>query len=305
MSALYLSFASIKKKILQLISRYEKINSKYISCFPGIDTNLKHIFEAFSFNEKKFLSFFPTYGMIDVYSRIYKLKIIKVPEKEISQFLNKKIIKTAAFIYFAIPNQPSGKIVSYQQMIKILKIANKFKKIIIIDEAYLDFSDQKSLAPFVRKFKNLIVLKTLSKNVGIAGLRFSYMLSNPNLSKIINAFRPPYDISHFSIKAAKYFFKNKKILKDYLSEIKKSKRFVIDICLKKNFYLQETKANFFYVYFKKSQCIKIVRFLKRKKILIKHLSNTNNYKNSIRVSYGSIKQMRFFFKILQQARKIK
>ena len=89
-------------------------------------------------------------------------------------------------------------------MIKILKIANKFKKIIIIDEAYLDFSDQKSLAPFVRKFKNLIVLKTLSKNVGIAGLRFSYMLSNPNLSKIINAFRPPYDISHFSIKAAEY-----------------------------------------------------------------------------------------------------
>ena len=79
------SYPKDKKKILQLISRYEKINSKYISCFPGIDTNLKHIFEAFSFNEKKFLSFFPTYGMIDVYSRIYKLKIIKVPEKKILQ----------------------------------------------------------------------------------------------------------------------------------------------------------------------------------------------------------------------------
>ena len=299
------SYPKDKKKVLELISRYEKINIKYISCFSGTGTALKYIFEALSYKENKILSFFPTYGMIEIYSKIYKLKITKILDREIQNSFKKKSIKNSAFIYFANPNQPSGTIIPYKKMVEFLRFSEKFKKIIIIDEAYIDFSRQKSLGIMVKKFNNLIVLKTLSKSIGIAGLRFSYMLANPSIANLINTYRSPYEISHFSLKAAEYFLSNPKILKNYLFEIKKSRDFVKKECEKYNYSLKETEANFFYIYFNKNKTFKIVNFLKKKKILVKHLANIDFFSNSIRVTYGSVKQMKLFFKVLKNSKLIK
>jgi len=142
------SYPKDKKKVLELISRYEKINIKYISCFSGTGTALKYIFEALSYKENKILSLFPTYRMIEIYSKIYKLKIIKILDRYIQNSFKKDSIKNSAFIYFANPNQPTGTIIPYKKMIEFLRFAEKFKKIIIIDEAYIDFSSQKSLLDF-------------------------------------------------------------------------------------------------------------------------------------------------------------
>ena len=120
------SYPKDKKKVLELISRYEKINIKYISCFSGTGTALKYIFEALSYKENKILSFFPTYGMIEIYSKIYKLKITKILDREIQNSFKKKSIKNSAFIYFANPNQPSGTIIPHKKMVEFLRFFELF-----------------------------------------------------------------------------------------------------------------------------------------------------------------------------------
>ena len=214
------------------------------------------------------MSLYPTYGMIDVYSRIYSLKIKKIPEKDILFFLKKNIKKNFAFLYLANPNQPSGNIIRYQELNKIIQLAKKHNKFIVIDEAYIDFSGQRSFSSAVKKFSNLIVLKTLSKNIGLAGLRFSYMVANPKISQIINCIRPPHDLSHYSIKVAEHFLKDKKILKNYIKQIKNSKKFVKTKCKDLKIDFKFTYANFFYIYLIKKNIPKIVQILKKKKYLL-------------------------------------
>ena len=145
-------------------------------------------------------------------------------------FSKKATNKKVAFLYNANPNQPSGRIIKKDLINKIIKKARSKNKYIIIDEAYIDFSNQKSCSQMVREYKNLIILKTFSKSTGIAGLRIGYMICNPNISKIINVIRPVFDISYFSVKVAEYFLLNPKILKNYLKEIQICKKFVVQEC---------------------------------------------------------------------------
>jgi len=297
------SYLTTPQKLINLISRKEKLNNKYINLVPGSESAIKYIFEIFSEKNNKVVSIYPTYGMIDVYSKIYQLKLEKFYENKIENFfLNSTYNKKVAFLYIANPNQPSGRIIKKDLINKIIKKARSKNKYIIIDEAYIDFSNQKSCSQMVREYKNLIILKTFSKSTGIAGLRIGYMICNPNISKIINVIRPVFDISYFSVKVAEYFLLNPKILKNYLKEIQICKKFVVQECLRRKLDFLDTQANFFYIFLKKNKIKKIYKFLKNKKILVKS-KYSKGFKvmdNSIRVTYGSKQQMSYFFKQLDK-----
>ena len=202
----------------------------------------------------------------------------------------------------ANPNSPSGKILNNKIIIGILKKAKKKKKIVIVDEAYIDFSKEKSISYLIKRYDNLIVLKTFSKCIGIAGLRIGYMIANPKINNAINAIRPPHDISIFSIKVAEYFLSNKKIWKNYLKKINLSKNFVNKECEKRNIKFLNTEANFFHIFFNKNKIFQIVRYLRNRKLLVasKYLGNYKSYNNSLRITYGSVKQLKVFFKMLDR-----
>ena len=293
------SYPSNPKKLVSLIAKNENINKKYISLVPGSDSAIKYMFEIFSGTKSKVITLSPTYGMINVYSKIYQLKLIKVYENEISKkFFSNAIYKKSSFLYIANPNQPSGWTINKKLIHKIIKKAYSKKKYIIVDEAYIDFSKQESCTKLVNKYKNLIILKTFSKSMGIAGLRIGYIICHPNISKMINSVRSIFDISHFSIEVAEYFLKRKSLLKDYLSEIKKSKKFVEKECLKRNLNFLNTDANFFHIFLSNKKIKDISNFLSKKKILVKskHSKGFDVLKNSLRMTYGSRKQMSYFFK---------
>ena len=97
---------------------------------------------------------------------------------------------------------------------------------------------------------------------------------------------------------AEYFLKRKNLLKDYLSEIKKSKKFVEKECSKRNLNFLNTDANFFHIFLSDKKIKKISNFLSRKKILVKskYSKGFNVLNNSLRMTYGSKKQMSYFFK---------
>jgi len=302
-SDLIQSYPSSKERLVGLISKRERIDKKYINLIPGADPGIKYIFDIFFSQRGNVLSIYPTYGMIDVYCKTHKYKLSKISENNFDSFLLKnKINSKTLFIYLANPNSPSGKILNNKIIIGILKKAKKKKKIVIVDEAYIDFSKEKSISYLIKRYDNLIVLKTFSKCIGIAGLRIGYMIANPKINNAINAIRPPHDISIFSIKVAEYFLSNKKIWKNYLKKINLSKNFVNKECEKRNIKFLNTEANFFHIFFNKNKIFQIVRYLRNRKLLVasKYLGNYKSYNNSLRITYGSVKQLKVFFKMLDR-----
>ena len=302
-SDLLQSYPSQKESLIKLISKKEKVNKKYINLIPGADPGIKYIFDIFSAQKGNVLSIYPTYGMIEIYCKTHKYKLLKIKESNFNDFLSKnKINSKTLFVYLANPNSPSGKLLDKNIIMKILKKAKKNNILVIIDEAYIDFALEKSFSNLVKNYSNLIVLKTFSKCIGIAGLRLGYTIANPKINSAINAIRPPHDISIFSIKVAEYFLSKKKIWTDYLKMINLSKTFVNNECKKRNFKFLNTEANFFHIFFDKKKILKLVKYLKNSNFLVasKYLGSYKSYKNSLRITYGSVQQIKVFFKMVDK-----
>ncbi len=291
-------------KILRVrIAKYEKVNEKYIELAPGSDGALKYIFEIFTFNNSRLTTIYPTYGMVEVYSKIYKYYLNKVRIHNYNSINSKLFFKKKVdWIYIANPNQPDGKIINYKEILEIIKIAKKRKITIVIDEAYIEFSKQNSLCKLVKSYENLVILKTFSKFWGLAGLRIGYIVANPKFIKIYNALRPIFDISSLSISISEHLLKNEKIKNDFVNEIAKSKKYMENECKKRNLDFINSEANFFYIKFPKNLVHKIYKKLVQNKILVRPTfkSRIKNLNNTIRITLCEKKIMLKFFTILSK-----
>lgn len=294
------SYPTNRFPIVKLISKKENIKIDQISITPGADAVLKYVFEIISNLRGNVLSVYPTYGMIDVYCEIYNKRHIKIKESELEEFKNPKNYRNISLVYIANPNSPSGKMIPNKIISKIAKYSKLRNIIFIIDEAYIDYSKYKSLKGMIKKNKNILIIRTYSKFFGLAGLRIGHIMANDKLIYAINSIRPPHDINNISLNILKYFLLKKK--DNYINQINKSKNYINNYCKKNNIKIFMTEANFFHIFTEKQKILPVIEYLKKNKILVK--SNYLNFsnvaysgpKNTIRVSIGSTKQMKKFFK---------
>jgi len=195
---------------------------------------------------------------------------------------------------------PDGQVIEKEQILKLIKLSNKKNFFLIIDETYIDFSNYKSLKNLVPKNKNLIVIKSFSKSLGLAGLRLGYLIANSNILKLVNKIRPLADISSLSAEIALILLRDNDYKKKYINEIKKNKKLVKHQSKKLNLKLIETETNFFHLIFER-KTDKIQKILKKNKILVRKnkIIVDNIFKNTLRVTYSNKKNMNFFFKKLK------
>ncbi len=298
------AYPTNRETVAKLIAKKEKISIDQVSITPGADSVLKYVFELISHDKGEVLSVYPTYGMIDVYCKIYRKKHNKIYEYNLDSFLIKKNYSNISLVYIAYPNSPSGKIISKNIILNIAKICKEKKILFVIDEAYIEYSKYDSLKDLLKKNNNILIIRTYSKFFGLAGLRIGHIMCSKEIIQAINSIRPPHDISNLSLKILEYFLKKKK--DTYLSEFNKSKKYIKDYCLRKKFNFVLTEANFFHIFFDESKIKKVLLGLKKSNILAKsnylNFSNTlyKGPKNTVRVTIGSVKQMKFFFNTLNK-----
>jgi histidinol-phosphate aminotransferase len=159
-----------------------------IFCNPGTD---------------KALTFTPTYGMYEVSAAINDVDMIKVPLDENFQI---DITKTEPWlsdiylklIFICSPNNPTGNCMRYTD---IEYIISRFNGVVVIDEAYIDFTDSQSFIKLIGKYPNLVVMQTFSKAFGLASARVGMAWSDPVIVQYFNKIKPPYNISTQNQKA--------------------------------------------------------------------------------------------------------
>jgi histidinol-phosphate aminotransferase len=138
----------------------------------------------------------PTYGMYEVSARINNIHLKKIsltPEFQINlNAIEESIDMHTRIIWLCSPNNPTGNSLDRNDIELIL---NNFEGIVVIDEAYINFSRQRSFIPDLPEYPNLVVLQTLSKAWGLAALRIGMAFASEAIINIMNRIKPPYNIS--------------------------------------------------------------------------------------------------------------
>lgn len=193
----------VQNKLKQRISEIKSVVINTIFLGNGSDEIIDLCFRIFCEPGKdKALTFTPTYGMYEVSAAINNVELIKlsldenfqIDVSQALQILNDESIK---LIFICSPNNPTGNTIKATEYI----IAN-FKGIVVVDEAYIDFSMDASLSTKIGKYPNLIVLQTLSKAWGMASLRIGMAFSSNNIIGLLNKVKPPYNISSMNYNTA-------------------------------------------------------------------------------------------------------
>ncbi len=215
-----------QRELKTAISRLKGVEEEKIFLGNGSDEIIDLTFRIFcNPGTDKALLFTPTYGMYEVSASVNDIKTIKIPLSDtfqldierIKQNLSDNQIKVA---FICSPNNPSGNSMNYHD-VEFL-IAN-FNGIVLIDEAYIDFSDKQSIIRLIDKFDNLVVMQTFSKAFGLASVRVGMAFSNPGIIHYYNKMKPPYNISSINQKAVLDKLKKNDEYKEQVTQIKEEK----------------------------------------------------------------------------------
>ena len=175
----------------------KQVKSEQILLGNGSDEVLDLIFRTFCEpGEEEVLILPPTYGMYSVLAKLNNIIVKEVPlnknfEIEIDSVLEAVNQKTK-IIFICSPNNPSGNAIPLDQIEQLL---DRFKGILVVDEAYIDFSEQKSALSILDQYPQLLVCQTFSKAYGLAGIRLGMCYANPLIIDYFNKIKPPYNVN--------------------------------------------------------------------------------------------------------------
>jgi histidinol-phosphate aminotransferase len=163
----------------------------------------------------------PTFAMYKIIAVNTGNKVVEVPldkkfDLDVEAMISKMRKNFPALIFLSSPNSPTGNIFGRK---KIEALIRKAPGVVVLDEAYAAFSGQ-SLLPLVKKYDNVIFLKTLSK-LGMASIRLGFLIGNPDILAQIDKVRLPYNINSLSQVAAGFFLDNKDEFAKQINEITK------------------------------------------------------------------------------------
>lgn len=165
----------------------------------------------------------PTYGMYEVSANINDVEIRKVALTPDFQLQPDKILAAAdtnsKILFICSPNNPSANKAKREDILFLLE---NFKGLVVVDEAYIDFSDEPSLTTELDRFPNLLVMQTFSKAWGLASLRLGMAFASEELIRILNKIKPPYNISGLTQETVLAAIKDKakvdRMIQDILAE---------------------------------------------------------------------------------------
>jgi histidinol-phosphate aminotransferase len=275
------------ERLVAALSSYTKVPSEMIGVGNGSDQIIDLILTNFASKQTKILTSEPTFGFFEERCKLYSIPTIKIPftnsmTLELEKFRSNA--KKAMILYLDSPNNPTGFQFEKNELEQLIR---EFEGLVIIDEAYVEFSDY-SVLDLAKKMGNLIVLRTLSKSFGLAGLRIGYFVANKKVVDVFNrVIQYPYPLNTIAIEAGILALQKSKYFLDVVNQIKKERSRIIEkLRNMKVFEVFDSNANFvLFVVHGASQ--RIYKALIEQGILVKNLGKIGNHEGCLRVTVGS------------------
>jgi len=271
-----------------IASRYgfEKEN---VFCGNGSDEVLALSFLAFCRKEDTVV--FPdiSYGFYPVFASFFDLKYKEIPLKDDFSIDITDYFSDCGTVYIANPNAPTGKTLLPSEIEKIL-VKNK-NHVVVIDEAYCDFSDCTCMG-LIEKYENLLVVRTFSKSYALAGARIGFALGNKELISDLEKAKfsfNPYNLNRLSIEMGAAAISDKEYFEKTVSIIKENRQKLTDGLRRLGFSVLDSGANFVFAKKDGEDGEQLYLKLKENGILVRHFSK-ERIKDYLRITVGTEEQ---------------
>lgn len=256
-----------------------------IICVNGGDELLNLAIRAFC-DEKRPIAYpTPTYSLYPALAQMANCPAVEIPfDKEFN--LPAKLASTdAALTIVCNPNAPSGTFIPKEEL---GQLADEIKAVLLIDEAYVDFAEDNGLE-LVKKFDNVIILRSMSKGYSLAGLRFGFGIANKNIIKGLNKVKDSYNTDTIAIAAATAAIKDQQYFRNNIQKIKTERKFLTEKLIELGFDVPTSQANFVLAKSHKARAIDIYEKLKDRNIYVRYWAYPD-IKDKLRITVGTSEQ---------------
>jgi histidinol-phosphate aminotransferase len=279
----------LQKKLKQKISEIKGVPENNIFLGNGSDEAIDILFRAFCRpGIDNVIITPPTYGMYEVSADINDAELRKAPLTPdfhlTPEKIAEKIDESTKLIFICSPNNPTG---NSMDPAAIKTILASFNGIVVIDEAYINYSEQKSFIYELKDYANLVVLQTLSKAWGLAALRIGMAFASKEIIQVFNKIKPPYNINHASQQLALQALDNKSQIDTWVKQIISERDQLVSALKQFNFviHIYPSDANFILVKTKDPR--KIYSYLVGEGIIVRDRSNVELCEGCLRITVGT------------------
>lgn len=299
-NSLYLYSDPKLKKIKQAIADFYSVTPEQIFVGNGSDDVIAFAFMAFGGLGGEFCCPDITYSFYPVFADLFKVNLEQIPLKDDFSVDANDYIGKNKNIIIANPNAPTGLALTHEEIELIVK--TNPDNVVIIDEAYADFSEGTSVVDLVDKYENLIVTQTFSKSRSLAGLRVGFSVSSKiladDLEKLKYSFNP-YNVNTLSVEAAAAAISDREYYEKTIAETIEIREFTKSELIKRGFTLTDSKSNFVFAKTDKIPSSELYEELRKRGVLIRYF-NSPRISDYFRMSMGTMEQMKKVIEIIDE-----
>jgi histidinol-phosphate aminotransferase len=288
--------------LVEAISEYTNFPKEGIVAANASNEIIQGIFQAICDSTDKLVAISPGFAIYPYLSQIMDLNLAEVPLLEDFSFDVPAIIKEgkdAKLVVLALPNNPTGTTISID---KIEEIAQNINGIFVVDEAYFEFS-QKTAISLLDRYDNIIIIRTLSKAFGLAGLRLGYLLTNAEIASAVQKAKLPFSVGIFGQIAGEILLKKNEYIKNVVKKILDEKEKVFSGL--KGIPTIEPVPSFTNFILFRTQSVsgkELFEEMYRRGVLLRFF-NTPRLKDTLRVTIGKPEGNEIFLKTLKEVLK--
>ena len=294
-------------KVISSLTKYIKLDKRYLLVGNGAIEIIYNFCFAFLSKNTKVLIPVPTFQEYEIAAKLNNCKVSYFTTMNLSenldQFLSK--IPKQGCVFLCNPNNPTGKLLSKNQILVIIKTAKNLSSIVFIDECFIEMvpDSNQSTISYVKKYDNVFVLRSLTKSFGLAGIRIGYAASSKQMIEILQKIKIPWSVNSLAQDAASIALKNKSHIKKSNYVIKKELNYLMNAISQLNgFNCYDSTTNFILIKTKHNST-KLQQKLLKHKILIRDCKNFRGLDNHhIRIAVKSHKDN---LKLVRALEKIK
>jgi len=216
------------KNFKEKICKFYNVKTENLFLSDGSDVGIKSIFETFTTYDRIITSE-PSFPMYKVYSELYQCEYFGIPHEKDYTISMENILSNIThdtnLVILANPNSPMGEYKSFDE----IRILLEQDVMVLIDEAYIEFTDNESMIQYIDEYPNLLVTRTFSKGFGAAGCRVGMTFGHKDTIELLSKFRQMYEITGVSMKYCEFLLNNHTLVDTYIQEVKEEKKELVSM----------------------------------------------------------------------------
>lgn len=279
----------LQRDLKALIAPLKGVKEENIFLGNGSDEAIDLIYRAFCRpGIDNVVAIDPTYGMYQVCAEVndveYRKMLLDVYYQFKASSLLSAIDENTKAMFICSPNNPTGNSLCRKEIESLLK---KFDGLVVVDEAYIDFSSSESLLKDLEQYPNLIVLQTFSKAWGCAAIRLGMAFASPEIIAIFNKIKYPYNVNRLTQEEAMKVLKQPELIKAWVNTLLEERTRVMDEFVKLPCCVRvfPTDANFFLA--KVYEATQIYNYLVSEGIIVRNRTNVALCNDCLRITIGT------------------